>query len=88
MQTKNEILFKTCKTCCELKDLTRFRPYARECKNCNNKKDAINHSIRNIKHYVDNKEQMKEENLLNYYKRKYDNKHLSMHEVKLFKISV
>ena len=88
MQTKNEILFKTCKRCCELKDLTRFRPYARECKICNNKKDAVNNAKRNKNFYVNHREEIKERYLLDYYKRKYDNKLLSMHEVKLFKISV
>ena len=90
MQTEKiqEIIFKTCKTCNESKEIKRFRQYAKECKNCNNKKDAPNKLKRNIKFYDNHKEDLKEENLLNYYKRKYDDKNLSMFEVNLLRILV
>jgi len=90
MQTEKsqEIIFKICKTCNESKELNKYRPRCLECKKCNNKKDAANRLRRTNKFYHKNKEQMQEENLLNYYKRKYDNKNLSMFEVNLFRISV
>ena len=83
-----EIKFKVCKTCNEPKELSRYRPSCRECKTCNNKKDATNKLKRNIKFYDSHKEELQKVNLLNYYKRKYDDINISMHEVNLYRIQV
>ena len=85
---EQEIKFKTCKTCYDQLELNRFRPSQKECKKCNNKKDAANRAIRTNNYYHRNKEQMQEENLLNYYKRKYDNKNLTRDEVNIFRILI
>ena len=83
-----EIIFKICKTCNEEKESTKYRPFARECKKCNNKKDAFNNAKRTKTFYVNHREEMSERYLLEYYKNKYNNKNLTMHEVNLFRISV
>ena len=83
-----EIKFKVCKTCNEPKELSRYRPSCRECKTCNNKKDAANNAKRNKIFYINHREEMKERYLLEYYKNKYNNDNLTMHEVNLFRISV
>lgn len=83
-----EIKFKTCKTCYLQKELNRFRPSANHCKNCANKKDAANKLKRNIRFYENHKERLQEENLLNYYKRIYDNKNLTKDEVNILRILI
>ena len=90
MQTeKNEdIIFKICKTCNESKDITKYRQRSLVCNKCINKKDAANLIIRHKRFYINNKERIQEQNLLNYYQNKYDNKSLSMFEVNLLRISV
>lgn len=89
METTNKILYKTCKTCKESKDLSRYRPYAKECKNCTYSKDNKKNSpMRLKKFYANHKQEMKEESLLNYYKKIYNNNNLSMHEVNLFRIAL
>ena len=82
-----EIIFKICKTCNEQKEICKYRPRSLVCNKCVNKKDSKNLIIRHKRFYENHKERIQEQNLLNYYQNKYDNKNLTMHEVNLFKIS-
>ena len=86
MDQKN--IFKICKTCNEEKEMSKYRPRSLVCNQCINKKDSKNLIIRHRRFYENHKERIQEQNLLNYYQNKYDNKNLTMHEVNLFKISV
>ena len=88
METTNEILYKTCKTCKESKELSRYRPSARHCKRCANAKDADKRILSKREFYKRHQEQLQEENRLNYYKKIYNNNNLSMHEVNLFRIAL
>ena len=88
METTNEILYRTCKTCKESKELSRYRPSARDCKKCANAKDAEKRILRKREFYKRHREQLQEVNLLNYYKKIYNNNNLSMHEVNLFRIAI
>ena len=83
-----ETIFKICKTCNEEKECTKYIPRSLVCKKCVNKKDMANRLLRNKKYYNNNKDFVCNRNLLSYYKNKFDNKNLTMHEVNLFKISV
>ena len=73
----NEILFKTCKTCNESKEISKFRPTANHCKRCANKKDAANRLKRNKLYYERNRERVIKHNLEYYYIKKELNKPIS-----------
>lgn len=65
-----EIELKLCKTCNVVKELSKYRPRARECKQCNNAKDAVNHLRRNKTYYEKHRERIIKHNINNYYKNK------------------
>ena len=68
-QTK-EIEFKICKTCNAVKEISKFRTYYKECKQCINKKDATDRMRRNKMYYQKHKEYVINRNLNYYYKMK------------------
>lgn len=75
----NKVLeFKTCKTCNESKELSKFRPVHKSCKQCNIEKDYENSLIRKKKHYQRNRESIIAHNSEYYY-----NKKFSLQESKL-----
>ena len=67
---QREQIYKTCRTCQESKEILKYRPYALECKHCNNKKDAVNRMKRNKLYYGRNKEIIIKKNTDYYYKMK------------------
>jgi len=80
---------RICKTCLLNLSNNDYRTiHNKECKKCQNIKYLYKKNIRNKKFYENNKQNLQEHNLLNYYKKIYDNKNLSLHEVKLLKIKI
>ena len=67
---QTEKLFKICRTCNESKELSRYRVYAKECKQCTNKKDYENSLKRKKEHYKRNRERIIKQNTEYYYKQK------------------
>ena len=67
---QRELIYKTCRTCQESKEILRYRPHALECKQCNNKKDAENHLQRTKIYYQKHKETIIKKNTDYYYKMK------------------
>jgi hypothetical protein len=82
-----EMEMKRCKQCQIEKLLKCFRPHALTCKTCNGKNEKTKKE-RNKKYYEKHTERIKEHNVLNYYKSKYDDNTLTLHEINLLKIKV
>ena len=70
MEDENQIIFKICKTCCMSKELSKYRPYKKECKQCNNKNDLKNRPKRNKLYYQKNREELIIKSSNYYYKMK------------------
>ena len=68
-QTK-KLNLKYAKTCNESKELSKYRAYAKECKQCTNKKDYENSIRRKKEHYKRNRERIIKHNTEYYYKNK------------------
>ena len=87
MQTEKneEIIFKICKTCNESKEINSYRAYHKDCRQCQHKKQAENHLKHSKIFYQKNQEKMKQINLQNYYRRKYNNDNLSIPEINLMR---
>jgi hypothetical protein len=85
-ELNNELtILKICKTCNESKELSLYRPHTKDCRKCANKKKK-NVTELNKKYYEKNKEQLKEQNLINYYRRKYNNESLTVREINLLMV--
>ena len=67
-----EIIYKTCKTCNEQKEINKYRPLSKECKKCSNNKDKTKQQ-RMKKFYINHREFIKKDNLDRYYKNKLNN---------------
>lgn len=67
--TLNE-LSKVCNFCNDIKTLDRYRPKSNICRQCVNKKQAVNHLRHNKLYYQKHKEHLLKINKDNYYKRK------------------
>ena len=67
MEQTKEIKFKICKTCNAAKEIAKYRAYAKECKQCTNKKDYENSIRRKKEHYKRNRERIIKHNTEYYY---------------------
>jgi len=65
-EKNTENIYKLCRTCKENKELNFFRPKARECRKCTNKKDTTNNE-RHRNFYSKHKETIRKQNLERYY---------------------
>jgi len=77
---------KICNTCNIQKELLYFRRNSNCCRLCNNKKQASNRLKHNKLFYQRHKEQLQEQNLINYYKRKYNNENLTVSEINFLSV--
>ena len=64
-----ELIYKTCRTCEEIKELNCYRPSARVCKQCISKYDRTKKE-RMKRFYINHKEFLKQDNLDRYYRNK------------------
>ena len=85
-EKNEEIIFKICKTCNESKEIKLFRQHYKDCRQCQHKKQAENHLKGNKLFYQRNQEKLKKTNLLNYYRKKYNNDNLSIPEINLLQV--
>ena len=65
-EIEKELIYKTCRTCEETKELKCYRPKTRECRRCTNLKDKTGNE-RNRRFYSNHKEVIRKQNLERYY---------------------
>ena len=83
---QREQIYKTCKTCQESKEMSKFRTHNYSCRHCEHNKQKENHLKGNKIYYKRHQEKLKEQNLINYYKRRYNNESLTVPEINLLMV--